>query len=681
MKNIAILMICLVLSTLATAQVDRSKLPEPGPAPEIKLGDAATFTLDNGLKVFVVQNNKLPRVAFSLVLERDPILEGEKAGMTGFVGEMLTAGTKNRSKEALDEEVDFIGASLNAGSTSIYGSSLKKHQEKILELMTDVLYNPIFPDSELDKLKKQTITGLAASKDNPDAISNRLVSSLNFGRNHPYGELETEATVNNVTVEDIKNYYETYFKPNIAYLAIVGDIDKKEAEKLVKKYFTKWEKGQVPSKSYEMPTPPEGNKVAVVDRASSVQSVINLTYPMEMSLANEDYLSTRVLNYILGGGSSSRLFMNLREGKGYTYGAYSSIGSDKLVTSFSANASVRTEVTDSALHEFIYEIDKMVKEGVTEQELEAAKANLSGSFGRSLENPSTIANFAINTERYQLPKDFYATYLQRLSDLSVEDINAVAKKYLKPENMHITVVGDGSGLKGKLDSFGPVAFYDNQGDPARELAEVDADLSAEQVIENYINAIGGWDAAKAIKTAKVNLTADIQGQVLTQDFTFDVDNEKFNQKVSMMGNTLSNVTIADGKAVMTMQGQTQALPEEQFQAAKMNMFLIPELHYKDLAYEMELDGIRDVEGEDAYKVIVTNPVGGKTVNYYSVESGLKVKNENAQSGDTFYNKYDTFSGVKYPIEMTVVSPMIPMPLQAKVNSLDVNVSLTEADFE
>lgn len=248
MKKIAISFIfSLLLVTVAFAQVDRSQFPKSGPAPEIKIGEAETFTLENGLKVFVVKNNKLPRVSFTLVLEKDPILEGDKAGMTGFVGEMMTAGTTNRTKDQLDEEIDFIGASLSASANSVFASSLKKHQEKVLELMADVLYNPVFPQGELDKLKKQTLTGLTQSKDNPDAISGRLSSALVYGKNHPYGEVATEATINNVTVEDVKSYYQTYFKPNIAYLAIVGDMDKAEAEVVVKKYFANWKSGKVPT--------------------------------------------------------------------------------------------------------------------------------------------------------------------------------------------------------------------------------------------------------------------------------------------------------------------------------------------------------------------------------------------------------------------------------------------------
>ncbi|AWW31308.1 insulinase family protein [Echinicola strongylocentroti] len=680
-KSIIYLILCMAVTSLSHAQVDRSKYPEPGPAPEIELGDPETFTLDNGLKVFVVENHKLPRVAFSLVIDRDPIVEKEKAGMTGFVGDILMAGTTSRSKDQLDEEVDFIGASLSAGSTSLYGSSLKEHQEKILTLMEDVLFHPSFPQEELDKLKKQALTGLAASKDEPDAISGRLAGKLVYGTDHPYGEIRTEESISAIEMEDIRAYYETYFKPNIAYLAIVGDIDKKEAEKVVKAHFAKWKKGDVPEMSYSTPSVPEQNEVALVDRSASVQSVVDITYPMEMSLGNNDYLDTRVLNYILGGGASSRLFMNLREDKGYTYGAYSSIGADELVTSFSAGASVRTAVTDSAVTELIYEINRIMDEGITEEELEAAKANLSGSFGRSLESPSTLARFAINIERYDLPADFYKTYLQRLSALTVDDINAAARKYIKPSNMYITVVGNGSEIKDNLAQFGPVSLYNNWGDPVKEIEMTDMDMTAEDVIDNYIKAIGGEDAVNAVETAKVMMKAEVQGQVIGMTMVYDDPAMRFSQKVSMMGNTVSNTLLSEGKGTVSAMGQSKELTDEQYEEAKMNMFIFPEAHYEDLMYTLELDGIKDIDGQKAYKVIVSNPTGAKSVNYYSVETGLKVKSENEKTGEITYSDYQEHEGIQYAMEMIVKSPMIPAPLNTTVESLELNPELTEEDFK
>ncbi|MHA7131250.1 M16 family metallopeptidase [Algoriphagus namhaensis] len=681
MKKLAIsFVLTLLISVMGFAQVDRSQLPDAGPAPEIKIGEAETFTLENGLKVFVVQNDKLPRVSFTLVLERDPILEGDKAGYLGFVGQMMTAGTENRTKDQLDEEIDFIGASLSASSTSVFASSLKKHQEKVLELMTDVLYRPTFPEEELEKLRKQSLTGLAQSKDNPNAISSRLSSALVYGKDHPYGEVETEETIKNIEVADIKRYYETFFKPNIAYMAIVGDMSKEEAEEVITKYFGSWEQGEVPSFTYEKPNPVDQTMVGLVDRSSSVQTVIDVVQPIDLTLGDDNYIPSRVLNQIFGGGSSGRLFQNLREDKGYTYGAYSSISSDKLVGQFSASASVRTEVTDSAVVEFVSEIERLLQDGVTEDELALAKASITGSFGRSLESPSTIANFALNTERYNLPKDYYATYLQKVNSLTVEDINATAKNLIEPDKLYITAVGNGSEIKDKLAKFGEVKMFDNMGNPAREIQMANADMTASQVLADYIEAIGGRANAEAVKSAKISMDADVMGNAISIAISFDDENTRFAQTTALAGNVMQKTTMADGKGKISAQGQNMEMTEAQYEEAMMNAYFLPELYYESLGYDLKLDGVKDVEGEDAYKIIITNASGATMSNYYSVESGLKIKNENPASGDTFYSQYEEKDGVLVPMLWTIKSPMIPVPLEAKVTSLEINPSLSAEDF-
>jgi predicted Zn-dependent peptidase len=680
MKKFAIGVLVTLLTTgIAFSQVDRSKLPSSGPAPEIKITEAETFTLANGLKVFVVKNTKLPRVSFTLVLERDPILEGDKAGLSGFVGEMMMGGTKNRTKDQLDQEIDFIGASLNASATSVSASSLKKHQGKVLDLMADVLFNPVFPQPELDKLKKQSLTGLATTKDDPNAISSRLSRAVLYGKNHPYGESQTEQTTKNITVEDVKGYYQTYFKPNIAYLAIVGDMDKAEAQKVVNQYFGAWKKGEVPRFTYTKPVRAAKQAVALVDRSSSVQSVINVTQPVDMKIGDQDYISSRLLNQILGGGSASRLFMNLREDKGYTYGAYSSIGADKLTATISASASVRTEVTDSSVYELVYEINNLVKNGVTQVELDKAKAELAGSFGRSLEQPGTVANFALNTARYNLPKDYYATYLQKLNAFTVADINATAKRLIEPDKFIITTVGNGAEIKAKLAQFGEVVEYDNMGEPAKQLV-ADADMTAETVLENYLTAIGGADKVAAIKTTKISMDANVMGTPLTIAFVYDSQNGRYGQKLSIAGNVMQKTTLADGKGSMAVQGNVIEMNAAQLAEAQLNSYLFPEAVYKANGYTVTLDGLKDVEGKPAYKVIITAASGAKLINYYAQDSGLKVKYENPASGDTFYSDYQAKEGVLMPMAWTIKSPQIPVPLEAKVTSLEVNVPVTEADI-
>ena len=680
MKKFALgILVTLLATGITFAQVDRSKLPASGPAPEIKIGEAETFTLANGLKVFVVKNTKLPRVSFTLVFERDPILEGDKAGLTTFIGDMMMGGTKNRTKDQLDQEIDFIGASLSASATSVSVSSLKKHQGKVLELMADVLFNPIFPQPELDKLKKQSLTGLATTKDDPQAISSRLSRAVLYGKNHPYGESQTEQTTKNITLDDVKAYYQTYFKPNIAYLAIVGDIDKAEAQRVVNQYFGAWKKGEVPTYKYPMPVRAAKQAVALVDRSSSVQSVIDVTQPVAMKIGDADYISSRLLNQILGGGSASRLFMNLREDKGFTYGAYSSIDADKLVGTISASASVRSEVTDSAVYEFVYEIKNLVDKGVTQEELDKAKAELAGSFGRSLEQPGTVANFALNTARYNLPKDYYATYLQKLNSYTVADINATAKRLIEPDKFIITTVGNGAEIKEKLAQFGEVVEYDIMGEPAKKLV-AEADMTAEKVLENYLNAIGGAAQVAAIKTAKISMDANVMGTALTIAFVYDSENGRYGQKLSIAGNVMQKTTLANGKGSMSAQGNVLEMDPAQLAEAQLNSYLFPEAVYKANGYTVTLDGLKDVDGKPAYKVVFSTASGAKLANYYAQDSGLKIKYENPSFGDTYFGDYQAMNGVLLPMSWTIKSPQIPVPLEAKVTSLQVNVPVTDGDI-
>ena len=461
--NLYILLTFMGMSTVF-AQVDRSQYPEPGPAPEINIGDADTFTLPNGLKVFVVENHKLPRITLSLVLDRDPILEESKKGYINMVGPLMMAGTKTLSKDQLDEAIDQIGARINVTSSSASASSLKKHQETLFTLFSEVLFNPGFPAAELDKIKKQVISGLATEKDDPKAIAAKVSRAVLYGKSHPYGEIANEETVSAISVADIQNYYNTYFKPNIGYLAIVGDINKKEAEKLVKKHFSAWKKGTVPTHKWEPAKTPEGSKVILVDRPASVQSIVTVAHPVDLKFNSPERIQVSLLSSILGGGMTSRLFMNLRESKGYTYGAYSSISPDRISGDFEADASVRTEVTDSAAFEFYTEMKGIVANTITEEELEIAKANLTGSFGRSLENPSTVASFALNTEIHDLPKDYYRNYLKNLNAVNAADLNKIAPKYIKPANSYLIIVGNTAAFKEGMDQFGEVIYYTADGE-------------------------------------------------------------------------------------------------------------------------------------------------------------------------------------------------------------------------
>lgn len=460
MKKLIILSLSFLPIALLAQTIDRSKAPQPTAPPEIKIADAESFTLANGLKVFVVQNTKLPRVSATLTIDRDPVFEGDKAGMLAMTGTLMRRGTTTMNKAKLDEEIDFLGGSIFASSASATASSLKGNFPRIMELMSDVVFRPSYPADEFEKIRKQQLSSLKSAMNNPAAISGNVVNSLMYGKSHPYGSMRTEQSINSITVDDIKNYVNTYWKPNISYLIFVGDISVAEARSLSEKHFGSWAKGDVPKNTYQFAQRADKNYVAMVDRPSSVQSVITLAHTAELKPGTPDVIPAAVMSNLLGGGFSSRLVQNLREKHGFTYGASGSLSSDKYIGSFTANSSVRNEKTDSAIGQFLYELNRLRNEIAPESEVSMMKNNMAGSFARSLENPSTIATFALNIARYNLPKDYYRNYLKNLANVTPQQIQLMARKYVLPENMHIVVVGNAKQVAPGLDKYGQIKYYD-----------------------------------------------------------------------------------------------------------------------------------------------------------------------------------------------------------------------------
>lgn len=689
MKNkILILLVLFAFVSMNYGQLDRSKRPQPGPAPVINLGNYDSFTLANGLKVFVVENHKLPKVSFNLIVDRDPLNEKDKAGYIDMAGQLLRTGTKTRTKDKIDQEVDFIGASLSTSSTGVSGSSLKKHINKLLDIMSDVVLNPQFKQEELDKIKKQTLSGLASQKDDPSAIASNVATVLTFGKDHPYGELTTEATVKNITLDDLKGYYSTYFKPNISYLAIVGDIKKDEAKKLVEKYFGKWKKGEVAKNTFTAPSQPLLAKVAMVDRPASVQSVINITYPIDLKIGSPDVVKANVMNTILGGGFQSKINNNLREVHGYTYGAGSSIDADKYAGKFSVSTTVRNSVTDSAITEILNEMRKMRSEKITAEELQSTKNYITGGFARSLENPQTIANFAINIERYGLSKDYYKNFLTRLSEVTVDDVQEVAKKYVKPNNAYILVVGNADEVAKTLTNFtinNKVNYYDiygNEVDPAAQ--NLPAGVTIESVLDKYTQAVGGKENLLKIKDKTMKLSASIQGMNLTITISQKAPNKLYQ---NLDAGVFQQMTVFDGeKGKVSAMGQEQPIEGSALEEIKVQAAIHGHLDYPALGVKPELSGMEKINGKDAYKVTLNYPSGSKATQYYDVESGFLVRSTstvNSPQG-TFtqtsdFGDYKEVEGIKFPFKMH--QSVGPQDIELTVDSIEINTGLQDSLFE
>ena len=620
----------------------------------------------------------------------DPVLEGEKAGYISMVGDLMAAGTKNMTKAEIDAAVDYIGANFNVGAGNISGSCLSKHKMKLLDIMADVLYNPSFDKSELEKIKTQTLAGISSGKSNPGAMMANLRRTVYYGEDHPFGEITSEKTVEKITVEDIKTYYDKYFIPNNAYLTFVGDINLEEARSIAEKYFGIWKKGNVISHSYEKPSRPDKAKVSIMHQEGAVQSTISVGYPLDFKPGNKDAIKASVMNAILGNnGLKSYLNQNLREDKGYTYGAGSGLSSSKVIGNFGASSSVRTEVTDSAINEILFELRRIRNERVDPKMLNLVKNSMTGGFARSLQSPSTIGGFALNIARYGLDEDYYEKYLERLNAVSAEDVMEMAKKYIHPEQVNILVVGDKAKIKEKLTPFtavGKVQEYDYYGNIVEEKEMADlGSVSAEKIISDYLDAIGGREDLEAVKSMKSISKAAIQGQELTLSQFVEVGS-KYKEEVSMMGQVMQAKVFKDRKTTVSAMGQKQEMTEEESKGDRANTEIFPELYYKN-GYNLKLISIESVEGEEAYKLLVTSPEGDEETKFYGKESKLllKVVNQISEQGQTatiitLLKDYRDVQGIKMPYSM-IVSGMMPVPLEMKVDEMVLNAEIDPSVFD
>ncbi len=689
MKNIYLTISIVFACLTSNAQVDRSKMPEPGPAPKIELGKTETFTLDNGLKVFVVENTKLPRVTFSLEFDIDPFTEGDKVGTADLAGDMLSKGTSNRTKDELNFEIDFIGASFGTSANSIYGRSLKKHQEKLLEIMSDVVLNTEMKQEELDKLKKQYMSGIQTEKDDPDAIARNVRKVLLYGKDHPYGEIMTEETLENIDLEDVNSYYKTYIKPNISYLAVVGDIKVKDAKKLVKKYFGEWKRGDVPSKDYAAPSSNESMKIAFVNKPGAVQSVVSIFNTIDLKPGSEDDIAAGVANGILGGGFTSKLNLNLREQHSYTYGARSSINSDELVGNFYASAKVRNEVTDSAITEAMKEINGMVNGNITDEELTTIKNYRTGVFAANLESPQTIAGFAVNTEKYGLDEAYYQNYLKNLAAVDLEKTKMVSKKYIKPQSGYILIVGNQEEVLDKVKALNlvdQIEFYDAYGNSVEEttMKAAPAGITAESVVNNYLAAIGGREKLAKVNTLKTVMSTTMQGMPISIE-TYNKGKDKYSSTVGSNGMVFQKMVINGDKGQISGMQGSKPLEGEELESQKIEANPFQELNYTQEGYQLELLGVDTKMDQEVYVVQVTKPSGDKQTEYYSVETSLlimTIANIETPNGPITDEKtlfdYKEVEGIKFASRVKQVAG--PQAMDLNVETIEVNKPIEDAVF-
>ncbi|MEQ3691928.1 MAG: insulinase family protein [Flavobacterium sp.] len=684
MKKIVYIAACLFLTIAMQAQ-DR-KQPKSGPSPTVNIKKPQSFTLKNGLKVLVVENSKLPRVTYSLTLDNPPYAEGNKKGVSDLLSSLLGSGTEKISKDDFNEEVDFLGANISYSANGAYASGLSRYSKRILELMSDGVINPTFSQEEFDKAKAKIIEGIKADEKSVTSIARRVENILTFGKDHYNGEYTSEETLKNVSLADVKLNYNTYYVPGNAYLVIVGDVNFKTIKKEVEDLFGDWKKATAPQLSYSDPLDVQYSRINFIDASNAVQSEVSLVNLSKLKMTDKDYFAALLANQILGGGGEGRLFLNLREKHGWTYGSYSSLASGKYIGKFRSSASVRNTVTDSAVVEIFNELKRIRTELVSAEDLQNAKSKYIGNFVMQIEKPETVARYALNKETQGLPADFYENYIKNINAVTAQDIQNAAKKYFLDSNTRVVIVGKAADVLPGLEKLSkdkklPIFYFDKFGNPTQKpevKKEIPAGVTAQSVIKKHIDAIGGEKALKGIKTIVIYSNGEVQGTPLELTVKTSSAN-KLAVEMKAMGMTMMKQVVNEKEAYMVQQGQRTDITGDDLKEMQDAAGTFKELKLLTNK-EVALSGIEVINGKDAYAI-----KNGKTTYFYDVASGLKVAEarEMEQMGQkmtqtSYFEDYKDVKGIKFPY---ITKMNVGVELEFITSEVKINEGVTDADFK
>ncbi|MFI5306033.1 MAG: M16 family metallopeptidase [Polyangiales bacterium] len=456
-----------VAASTAPAPAPKQQPPAPAARREVKFPAIARSQTPNGLELDTVELRQLPVVDLKLVIRSGSAADPENMpGLAHLTATMLKEGTQKRNSQKLAEAIDFLGAHLNIGNDTdrvyIEVKALSDHFVEALELLAEIAQKPAFDKGELDKLKKRELSRLELQSQNPRFLANRELHKALYGA-HPYGHVDTtKAVVERVQRADLARWHGQHFAPNNAILVVAGDVDAAQVEREAARVFGSWKKHEVPALATTTLPSRDKREVVLVDRPKSVQSLI---YAGNLALARRDpeFVPLMVANQVLGGSAASRLFMDLREKRSLTYGAYSDVDERVQVAPFMAFAAVRNEVTKDALSAFDEHLHRIVREAPAQDELVNAKHYLVDRFPLRIESPDKIAEMVADLRNYGLPDDYWARFNDEIEQVSPAQALAAAQKYIKPDQGVIVVVGEAAAVKSALDPYGPVTVVDTEG--------------------------------------------------------------------------------------------------------------------------------------------------------------------------------------------------------------------------
>jgi len=696
-----ILTLIVLISNMSGAQIDRS-VPDAEPAPEIKFRSPITKKLNNNLTLMIVVDNKLPKASATLIIDNPPILSKDKSGIRSLLSSSLGKGNKYQSKDEFIEEKDFMGSSINYNSSGGSLSSLSRYFERTLTMFAQGAFYPEFNEEEFDKEKTKLIESLKVNEKNASTIARRVEDIIAFGTNHPRSEYTTQESVSKIELSDVSNFYKTYFKPNNAYLVILGDVDVDRTIQFTEDLFGGWENsksldnlfGKNSVNSFDEPEISDKITIHVVDVPNSANVEVTFQNIISRTLKDDSYFSANIANRVLGARPESRLESVIREDRGFAYYARSILpSSSETKTKFQARTTVRDEVVDSAVVEIYNQLRKMSNIPITDEELENAKSGYFGSFAMSMENPVTIANQALNIRTENLPDNFYSTFLENINKVSKEEIINSSKEFVLADNSQIIITGKVGNIINNIENIYingnkiPVFYHDEYGNITdKPDYSVDSSITAESIINRYINSIGGKDNLEDVQSIELNGSADLnmQGQSFKLEF-YSLKNNQ-NQSLSTVsagGMQVQKSVFNKDQGYNVVNGQKVILSEDELEKALTDSELFSELSYD---YEIvELVGSSTIDDQKVYEIKISD----NNTEYYSIETGLKVKEVETQLIDgnqiiieTTIKEYQEVNGVLIPSEINQVTPALPIPggITIKFNTIELNVESSDSDF-
>jgi zinc protease len=594
-----------LLAVTGLAQAGGAQAPRPsikgavlkGKAPvnkeilKVNLPKPYETKLKNGLRVMVLEDHKLPTFTMQMVVlsggAADP---ADSLGAASYTASLLREGTKTRDSKQIAEQIDALGATLFASSgltslnSNVMASGLVENMNPIMELFADVLLNPNFSADEFSKYKARQLAAIRQQRSSPGFLASEKFAQAIYGSHLGARTALTAEQIQKLTPEILRQFHATHYKPNNAIFAIVGDVKPAEVVARLEKTFANWQPGDVPKTTIPAVSPVGASKIYLIDRPNSVQTSLVLGVP-SITRTDPDYFALEMMNQVVGGGASARLFLNIREDKGYTYGAYSSVSSPKSYPgTFRASSDVRSDVTSGALKEFMYELKRIREEKVPTDEFDRAQRTIVGGWALQLESPQAVLSNWINSKLYDLPADYWDTYPQKIAAVTPDDIQRVAQKYLDLNKLQIIAVGDAKKIGEELKAFGTVETFDTEGKPvsakvppaSNGSAASSGTASAAELAGNWTLSLdspqGPVDLKAVIKLngAEIGGTLDTPfGQFPITGGTITGNDVSLKVKADMQGSPL-DLQVTGKLSGATMNGQLNApgLPAMDFKGKK-----------------------------------------------------------------------------------------------------------------